>query len=735
KIPITITNSGQNLTDYQVNITIDTQSLITQGKMRSDCGDIRFFDENGNYIPYWIESGCNTTQTVIWIKVPYIPANGQTTVYMYYGNPQAESESNGTKVFEFFDDFEGTDLDTGKWTIESHTSNWGYSVENGYLKLYTNGHVCWWDSECWTTPCKNYFAIYAPYTENYLFEAEILDSNLYSSDSSHVAVIGYQDENNVYFWGPYHWTSFNWGNNKNLAEKVEDDEGKGVYGEDRTPFPMVFGIRRNGTTTYIYRNRELRDTDESTTINWDKAGFTLRDWLSPYGIYAKFDWALIRKYADPEPTVTVENEEPVINPEIKIPYWIESKRNREWAKVWIKVPEIPASSTATIYMYYGNTTPVESESNPADVFDDFNTNFEIDEAGTCGNNITDWNWRYGYSGWADNKWNNVSWGYTQAAEVTTTKCIDSSNYFDGEKSYKGYIKLKHTSFPTDRGTVMELYTEGGKRFVIPYSNFTVWTKYSYTTSSRYAFGIYVVLYSSTGLQRDIMVWRSWNNDEGCPSEISCPYDDYIATQTGNDGTMWKKYVITVNESVVDKTDITALGLRQWQDAWDLTTASNTVYWDKLENIFVRKYTDPEPSVSIGTEQSRGLYISLMTDKANYSTGEVIKLTIEVNRTQEYPQVMKFRLELEDLDEKPDTLIETSPFVMPAKFHKKVVLRFAIPESPFVSSGRYAFKAYLIEPSLGEVLAYDAVYFNVKEKEAKAKEQQSEAFAAFSLVEG
>ena len=94
--------------------------------------------------------------------------------------------------------------------------------------------------------------------------------------------------------------------------------------------------------------------------------------------------------------------------------------------------------------------------------------------------------------------------------------------------------------------------------------------------------------------------------------------------------------------------------------------------------------------------------------------------IEVNRMQENPQVMKFKLELEDLDEKPDVLIETGSFVMPAEFHKKVVLRFAIPENPFVPSGRYAFKAYLIEPSLDEVLAYDAVYFNVKEKEAKAK---------------
>jgi len=46
--------------------------------------------------------------TLVWIKVPFIPANGEARVYMYYGNPDAESESNGTEVFEFFDDFEGT---------------------------------------------------------------------------------------------------------------------------------------------------------------------------------------------------------------------------------------------------------------------------------------------------------------------------------------------------------------------------------------------------------------------------------------------------------------------------------------------------------------------------------------------------------------------------------------------------------------------------------------------------
>jgi hypothetical protein len=53
--------------------------------------------------------------------------------------------------------------------------------------------------------------------------------------------------------------------------------------------------------------------------------------------------------------------------EILIPYWIESKVNSAWAYVWVKVPYIPASSTATIYVYYGNTTPVNSLSSLNDV--------------------------------------------------------------------------------------------------------------------------------------------------------------------------------------------------------------------------------------------------------------------------------------------------------------------------------------------------------------------------------
>jgi parallel beta-helix repeat protein len=106
RMPVAIDNSHNfnNLTNYQVLVTLDTQSLISQGKMQSDCDDIRFKDSDDiTNLNYWLESGCNTANTVIWVKVPSIPRYSIKTIYLYYGNSSAVSESNGSATFDYFD--------------------------------------------------------------------------------------------------------------------------------------------------------------------------------------------------------------------------------------------------------------------------------------------------------------------------------------------------------------------------------------------------------------------------------------------------------------------------------------------------------------------------------------------------------------------------------------------------------------------------------------------------------
>jgi hypothetical protein len=101
---------------------------------RSDCGDIRFTDSDAQtLISYWIESGCNTASTKIWVKVPSIPTNLTKTIYVYYGNSGATSQSNGDATFDLFDDFLGTSLNTSKWTLIGD-----YSISNSIITINPN---------------------------------------------------------------------------------------------------------------------------------------------------------------------------------------------------------------------------------------------------------------------------------------------------------------------------------------------------------------------------------------------------------------------------------------------------------------------------------------------------------------------------------------------------------------------------------------------------------------------
>jgi hypothetical protein len=122
RLPISVANSsGSDLTDFQVSIGVGTSALVAAGKMQSDCDDIRVTDANGTLLPHWIEEnnpGCNfaSGDTKIWVKASSIPTTG-ATLYVYYGNSDADNVENGSSVFEFFDNFNSGTIDTNKWTV------------------------------------------------------------------------------------------------------------------------------------------------------------------------------------------------------------------------------------------------------------------------------------------------------------------------------------------------------------------------------------------------------------------------------------------------------------------------------------------------------------------------------------------------------------------------------------------------------------------------------------------
>jgi hypothetical protein len=99
-----ISNTAGNLTEFQVYFDdIDTESLINQGRMQEDCGDIRFGNTSGHEIPYFVEPRwCNNNETRIWIQVPFLQNYTNTTVYMYYGSLGTEvTTGNEEEVFNY----------------------------------------------------------------------------------------------------------------------------------------------------------------------------------------------------------------------------------------------------------------------------------------------------------------------------------------------------------------------------------------------------------------------------------------------------------------------------------------------------------------------------------------------------------------------------------------------------------------------------------------------------------
>jgi hypothetical protein len=90
--PITVSNdTGSTLSNEDVLVTVDTESLINNGKLQNDCDDLRFVDsDDSTPIDYWIEGGCNTSTTEVWVQIPSLPSGGKT-IYMYYANDSATS--------------------------------------------------------------------------------------------------------------------------------------------------------------------------------------------------------------------------------------------------------------------------------------------------------------------------------------------------------------------------------------------------------------------------------------------------------------------------------------------------------------------------------------------------------------------------------------------------------------------------------------------------------------------
>lgn len=284
--------NNQDLTDYQVRIVLDS-SWEGWSRANDDGSDLRFTEDDGKtFLPYYVEKWDNTNEeAVIWVKVPYVPASGETIVYLYYGNVQAVSESDGEAVFEVFDDF-----DTADYTVIKGDAN-QVSISNSWLRIdATSGYSD-------TNDIRVRLNKVVDLQTDFIVEARV--KHIDKDESVELIV---EEDGKGYGCGWYGWSGT-----------------KGyIYRWDGLDSPTFLKreiphyVASNGDIQVLRWDRvgnELRlwDTDGDTIIETATDGtythFTSVTLRVHTGAIREFDWARVRKYAEQEPSVSLASVE------------------------------------------------------------------------------------------------------------------------------------------------------------------------------------------------------------------------------------------------------------------------------------------------------------------------------------------------------------------------------------------------------------------------------------------
>jgi len=145
---IKISGSSGAGTGYQVKLKIGSSSggdFHLNGHCDNFPNDIRFTKNDGlSLLDYWIEDPSQDPITV-WIKIED-NLNEDVNIFCYYGSSLAESESDGNAIFEFFEDFEGGDVEYVATPSNKTTDGFWHAApkvtiaDNGdWVMCYNNG--------------------------------------------------------------------------------------------------------------------------------------------------------------------------------------------------------------------------------------------------------------------------------------------------------------------------------------------------------------------------------------------------------------------------------------------------------------------------------------------------------------------------------------------------------------------------------------------------------------------
>jgi hypothetical protein len=386
------------LGDYQIPIEITDENVLI--RMSENGEDIRVFEDQVSdpytnvtgKIPYWIESK-NSSYLKIWIKTTL---NSPKTVYIYYGDESATSESNGESVFDFFDDFSSSIINSSKWEeVNSITYSTG-----DYLRV--SGAVGW------ISPASSGSYLVARWNKGTLPDSfavewkqrvEDVDAGergqlgvaLIQLGGSIVVFAGTEDSSNAVELSNVLLTDSSVVYSSSVSSSVEERFRLERNGDDyrlykdgsylstattsTTPYSLAIGAGQNGDyldlalVDYIMvRKYSPYDSMVSYSVGSPtKISYTSGEVLKPFKIIIE-DQNVLSHIATSDGRdirfFSTQISDPYSTTSNRIPFYIE-ELNSDRLAVWLKYEFI---GEKTIYMYYGDQSASEQLSDPSAVF-------------------------------------------------------------------------------------------------------------------------------------------------------------------------------------------------------------------------------------------------------------------------------------------------------------------------------------------------------------------------------
>lgn len=100
----------------------DAGKCYLNSHSQTDFDDVRFCDnDETTLLDYWAQYVIDSTGAVFWVEIADDISSDDTAIWVYYGNEDVDTASDGDATFLFFDDFDTlddwTDVGGGNWAI------------------------------------------------------------------------------------------------------------------------------------------------------------------------------------------------------------------------------------------------------------------------------------------------------------------------------------------------------------------------------------------------------------------------------------------------------------------------------------------------------------------------------------------------------------------------------------------------------------------------------------------